>query len=327
MNSENRGEIVIFQKKGAGAVIQVTLKKETLWLSESQIALLFDRDRTVISKHIRNIFSEGELNRKSNVQKMHIAKSDKPVSFYNLDVIISVGYRLNSKRGTQFRIWASRVLKDHLVKGFTLNERRLKEKTAEIKLLKSSISLLERTVRSQAQDVDEARKLVTFLADFSAGLGVLDDYDHERLDTSGRTRSRAKRIGVEECLSLIDKMKSTIPSALFGRMKDRSFESSINQIFQSISGKELYPSIEEKAAMLLYLIVKNHSFIDGNKRIAAAVFLYFLDRNGLLYAKSGTMLLGNDGLAAMTLLIAESKSGEMETIRKVVVSILNRGLK
>jgi hypothetical protein len=174
MNSENRGEIVIFQKKGAGAEIQVTLKKETLWLSESQIALLFDRDRTVISKHIRNIFSEGELNRKSNVQKMHIAKSDKPVSFYNLDVIISVGYRVNSKRGTQFRIWASRVLKDHLVKGYTLNERRLKEKTAEIKLLKSGICLLERTVRSQAQDVDEARKLVTFLADFSAGLGVLD---------------------------------------------------------------------------------------------------------------------------------------------------------
>lgn len=319
------GEIVIYNKLEGNIDIQVTLKDETIWITEKELSLLFERDRTVIGRHIRNIFESEELDEKSNVQKMRIAKSDKPVSFFNLDVILSVGYRVNSKKGTQFRIWANRILKDHLVKGYTLNEKRLKEKTEEIELLKNSLKIVERSLSNQVDTLDQAKNLVSLLTDFSDGLTVLDDYDNENLDEKGKTEKTAVRITVEECYEIIESMKKQFKSDLFGKLKDESFNSSINQIYQSISGQELYPSIEEKAAMLLYLIVKNHSFIDGNKRIGASIFLHFLNKNNLLYNNQGKSKLSNEGLAALTILIAESKREEMETIKKVAVSILNRG--
>ncbi len=326
MIGKKHGEVIIYTKPEGSTEIRVTFQDETVWLPEQDMALLFDRDRTVIGRHIRNILKEEELDEKSNVQKMHIANSDKPVSFYNLDVILSVGYRVNSKRGTQFRIWANRILKDHLIKGYTINERRLKEKTEEIELLKSSLRIVERSLKNQAETLEQAQSIVSFLADFSGGLGILDDYDNERLDAGGKTQKPAVRITVEECLEIIDRMKDHFVSDVFARPKDGSFESSVNQIYQGFSGQEMYPSIEEKAAMLLYLIVKNHSFTDGNKRIAASIFLHFLNRNNLLYDAEGKPKLSNEGLATITLLIAESKPEEMETIKRVVISILNRGL-
>lgn len=321
---KNFGEIVIYTKPEGQTDIAVTLQDETIWMTEKDLSLLFERNRTVIGRHIKNIFESGELDEKSNVQKIRIANSDKPVSYYNLDVIISVGYRVNSKKGTQFRIWANKILKDHLVEGYSINEKRLKEKNEELQLLKSTIQIIERSLINQAESLEEAKSLVRMMGDFSKGLNLLDDYDHESLDISGRTKMEAFRLTLEECYNIIDFMKSEFSSELFGKPKDESFESSINQIYQGFSGQEIYPSIEEKAAMLLYFIVKNHSFIDGNKRIGAAIFLHFLNQNGLLYDKNGKIILSNEGLAALTLMIAESKPDEMETMKKVVVSILNR---
>ncbi|MBF0117847.1 MAG: virulence protein RhuM/Fic/DOC family protein [Desulfobacterales bacterium] len=324
---ENKGEIIIYQTPEGKSEIEVKLENETLWLTEQQIALLFDRNRTVIGRHIKNITKKGELDEKSNVQKMHIALSDKPVTFYNLDMILSIGYRVNSKRGTQFRIWANTVLKEYLIKGYTINEKRLKERENEIKSLKIGIQLLERTIINQAQQLEEAKTLVNIIADFSNGLSILDDYDNERLDDKGITEKEAVYIPYEEFKGIIPTIKDEFNSALFGMEKDSSFQSSVGQIYQSFGGEELYPSIEEKAAVLLYLIVKNHSFSDGNKRIAAALFLYFLNKNGMLYRKDGTTLFDGNTLASVTLMIAESKSGEMEIIKKIIISILNRSNK
>jgi hypothetical protein len=283
MNNESRGEIVIYQDKDGQAEIEVKLLNETLWLTEQQISRLFGRDRTVIGRHIKNIFKEEELDEKSNVQKMHIANSDKPVAFYNLDMILSVGYRVNSKRGTQFRIWANRVLKEHLIKGYTLNEKRLKEKSEELLTLKSGIEILERSILNKTRNLEEAKSLVSLVAGFARGLTILDDYDHGNLDKEGATKRRAVHIGYDEFHGIVGEMKTMFDSEVFGREKDESFRSSVGQIYQSFDGKELYPTIEEKAAMLLYLVVKNHSFADGNKRIAATLLIYFLDKNNLLY--------------------------------------------
>ena len=324
---ENKGEIVIYQTPEGKTELEVKLEKDTLWLTEQQIALLFERDRTAIGRHIKNIIKEGELDEKSNVQKMHIPLSDKPVTFYNLDMILSIGYRVNSKRGTQFRIWANTVLKEYLIKGYALDEKRLRERENEIQALKTGIQLLERTIANQAQQLEDAKTLVNIIADFSSGLGILDDYDNERLDEKGSTEKASVYIPYEEFKGIIPKIKDEFNSALFGLEKDSSFQSSVGQIFQSFGGRELYPTIEEKAAVLLYLIVKNHSFTDGNKRIAAALFLYFLNKNNMLYRKDGTTLFDGNTLAAVTLMVAESKPGEMEIIKKIIISILNRSSK
>ncbi|MDO9112042.1 MAG: virulence protein RhuM/Fic/DOC family protein [Desulfatirhabdiaceae bacterium] len=219
------------------------------------------------------------------MQKMHIPKSDKPVVYYNLDVIISVGYRVKSKRGVQFRQWATKRLKEYLVDGYAINQKRLEERNLELQHLKTGIAILRRAIAHQAQNLDDAENLAGLLERFFGGLSLLDDYDHETLDVTGKTKRKAVVIDLVEYQKLIDAMRSEFSSDLFGRKKDTGFESSIRQIYQSFGGTELYPSVEEKAAMLLYLIVKNHSFIDGNKRIAAACFIYFLERYSLLYLK------------------------------------------
>ena len=277
----NFGEIIIYTNEDKKDEIQVTLQDDTVWLTQLQIVDLFQSSKANISEHVANIYDTGELVKEATVRVFRTVRTEgqrnvtRNLEYYNLDMILSVGYRVNSKRGTQFRMWANRILKDHLVKGYTLNEKRLREKTEEIELLKKSLSIVERSLKTQVESLEQAQNLVSFLSDFSSGLGILDDYDHEKLDKDGITVKAAVRVTVAECLDVIIQMKDKFESSVFAVPKDESFESSVNQIFQSFSGKDVYPSIEEKAAMLLYFVVKNHSFVDGNKRIAASLFLYF----------------------------------------------------
>ncbi len=319
------GELLIYTDPRGGAIAEVRLIEETLWLTEKQMSDVFERDRTVIGRHIAAIFSTAELEKESNVQKMHFAHSAKPVQLYSLDVVLSVGYRVNSKRGTQFRIWANRVLKDHLIKGFSIDRKKLTEQEERLRELKESIRLVERSLITEARDIGKARTIVRILADFADGLDVLDAYDRQSLQAKGSTSRQAQKIDVDEFLQVVAQMGEECGSGLFGVSKHQSFESSVGQIYQTFDDKELYPTIEEKAAMLLYLVVKNHSFVDGNKRIAAALFLYFLDRNGILFSSSGRRILGDDGLAALTLLIAVSKPEEKDIMVRILVTILNNG--
>ncbi len=320
--------IEIYQTPDGKARVEVMFEEETFWLSQNQIALLFERERTVITKHLRNIFKEGELDEKVVCAKfahttLHGAMKGKTqeneVKYYNLDVILSVGYRINSKQGTQFRQWATQRLKEYLVQGYTINEKRLAEKNMQVETLKTGIRILSRALETQAIKEDsETLKL------FAKGLEILDDYDHETLDILGKTIKEAVFPTVDEYLEIIGFMKSDFPTAVFAKSKDHSFQSSVAQIGQSFGGQELYPSIEEKAATLLYLIVKNHSFVDGNKRIGAACFLCFLERNGLLFIEDKQPIISNEALAALTLFVASSKPEEMESVRKLIISMLNR---
>ncbi len=265
-------QVEIFQAPDQQVQVEVFIENETVWLNRQQMAVLFDRDIKTIGKHIGNIFVEGELESKSVVSNFATTATDGKtyrVEHYNLDVIISVGYRVKSKRGTQFRQWATQRLKDYLVDGYAINQKRLKERNLELKQLKEGITILHRAIEHEAKTIEDAARLSGLLEQFSAGLLLLDDYDHETLDTEGKTALPSVRVGKEQYQGLIEAMRTEFSSDLFGRPKDDSFESSISQIDQSFGGVELYPTIEEKAAMLLYLIVKNHSFVDGNKRIAA----------------------------------------------------------
>ena len=329
--TEDKGEIVIYTASDGTVQTEVRLQGGTLWLSQYQMEELFDTDRTSLVKHVKNIIDTGELEELTTCAKFAQVQQEgkrqvrREIQYYNLDMILSVGYRVNSKRGTQFRIWANRILKDHLVKGYTLNQKLLQEKTGQIRKLRDSITLVERSILTQAESLEEARNVIKVLSDFAAGLELLDDYDHESLENTGRTKKEAVRISKHDFISVIESMRSQFSSDIFGRPKDSSFESSIGQIYQSFSGSDLYPSIEHKAAVLLYFVVKNHSFADGNKRIAAALFLYFLERNSLLYRLDGQQIITNDGLAALTLLIAVSKPEEKDTMVKITMTILNRG--
>lgn len=268
------------------------------------------------------MFKERELTMESNMQKMHIANSDRPVAIYSLDVIISVGYRVKSIRGTQFRQWATRRLKDYLIEGVAINEQRLAQKNKEIKVLHDGIRILSRAIEDQAVNNED----YAWLHQFSVGLQLLDDYDHESLDERGKHTNSAEYPSMAEYMVLVDKMRAEFNSDVFGKEKDGGFDSAVNQIRQGFGDQEVYPSIEEKAAMLLYLVVKNHAFVDGNKRIAAACFLLFLQRNGLLYTDSEELIISNEALASLTLFVAASKADEMETVRRLLVSVLNRNL-
>jgi death-on-curing family protein len=314
-----KNTIEIYKSPDHKIELKVNLDNETVWLSQEQLVVLFDRDQSVISRHIRNVFKEGELEEECNMQKMHIPNSDKPVTFYNLDVIISVGYRVKSQRGTQFRQWATQRLKEYLVEGVAINEKRLAQKNQEIKILHDGIRILSRAIEAKANLEDH-----NWLLEFSEGLKLLDDYDHEQLDKAGKHTSRVTYPAREEYMDIVESMRTEFNTAVFGMLKDTGFDSAIGQIQQAFGKKDIYPSIEEKAAMLLYLIVKNHAFVDGNKRIAAACFLLFLERNNLLFDKHGNAILSNEALASITLLVASSKSDEMETMKQLIISILNR---
>ena len=316
----NENQIEIYQNK-EGIILNVQLSNETVWLNQEQLTLLFERDQSVISRHLANVFKEGELDKKSNMQKMHIANSDKPVWFYNLDVIISVGYRVKSIRGTQFRQWATKRLKDYLIEGVAINEKRLEQKNKEIQVLHDGIRILSRAIEEKAIAEDFG-----WLNQFSIGLQLLDDYDHEALDAKGTHLKTANYPAQAEYMELVELMRAEFNSDVFGKEKDGGFDSAVNTIKQGFGEQDVYPTLEEKAAMLLYLVVKNHAFVDGNKRIAAACFLLFLERNSMLYNSAGQTIISNEALASLTLFVASSKAEEMETVRKLLISVLNRNV-
>lgn len=332
MNKDfNKGEIVIYTSEDGKVTLDTKLENDTIWLTQKQMAELFGVKIPAISKHLKNIFNEGELNEEVVISILettthHGAIEGKmqtnETKFYNLDAIISVGYRVNSSRATQFRIWSTSVLKEYLTKGYAINELKIKQQQENINALKTSVDLLTRTLTNQIENIDEAQVVAKILNGFAHGLDLLDNFDHKSLDTKGVTKKEAVRITTDEFLQIVKEMKSEFASDVFGNPKDKSFDSSVNQIYQTFGGNELYPTLEEKAAMLLYLITKNHSFSDGNKRIAASCFLYFLEKNGILY-KAGVPIIDSATLFALTVLIAESNPKEMETMRQIVVSVLN----
>ncbi len=311
-------------KSGDSSEIKVQFDNDTVWLNQYQLTELFQTDRTSILKHIQNIYSTNELDKKSTCAKFAQVRLEgerrvtRRILHYNLDMIISVGYRVNSKRGVQFRQWATQRLKDYLVKGYAINEKRLAQKQQEVQYLKTGLRILGRAIEEQ---IDNSNNEMLKL--FAKGLELLDDYDHEQLDLNGDTKGKTVYPEFDDYMALINEMYSEFKSDVFAKPKDESFNSSIGQIKQSFGNKELYPSLEEKAANLLYLIVKNHSFVDGNKRIAAACFLLFLDQNNIL-RKNGELLINNDALAALTLFIASSRSEEADTVKRLIISILNR---
>lgn len=322
---DNRGKIVIYQTKDGKTSIDVKLENETVWLTLSQITELFDRDKSVVSRHISNVFREGELDRNSVVAKNATTASDGKiyqVEYFNLDVIISVGYRVKSQRGTQFRIWANKILKDYLIKGYAINQQ---VKAAQLEDLKSTVRLLSNVIEHKQLTLDEANGLLRVITDYTYGLDTLDKYDYQQLEVDSTTPTEEFRATYEEAMEAIHLLQKKFGSSdLFGNEKDQSFKSSINTIYQTFGGEELYPSVEEKAAMLFYLVVKNHSFSDGNKRIAAFLFLWFLEKNGILYKSDGSKLIGNNTLVALTLMIAESRTEEKDVMVKVVINLINK---
>ena len=274
---------------------------------------------------MRNIYREGELEASSTVAKNATVQIEsgrsvkRDIDYYNLDAIISVGYRVNSKQGTQFRKWANQILKDYLVQGYAINEKRLQQKQQEVEFLKTGLRIVSRALENAGDEQEQA----VFLQ-FAKGLAILDDYDHEALDKKGLTQKETVYPDFQDYMKLILQMYSDIESEVFAKPKDESFHSSINQIKQTFGDAELYPSIEEKAANLLYFITKNHSFVDGNKRIAAACFLYFLQQNNALLNSKDEPIISNETLATLTLYIANSRTEESEVVKRLIISVLNR---
>ena len=322
-------KIVIYQTEDGQTQIDVRLENETVWLTQAQMVELFQTTKQNVSLHIGNVFKEGELEREATVKEyLTVQKEGKRdvtrrVIYYNLDVIISVGYRVKSKRGTAFRIWARKVLKDYLVKGYAVNERIRKEQIGELRQL---VGMLGRTIQSQPLlSTDETNALFEVVTDYTYALDTLDNYDYERLTIEKTTKQEVFHATYENAMQEINRLREKFGgSVLFGNEKDDSFKSSIGQIYQTFGGEELYPSVEEKAAMLLYLVTKNHSFSDGNKRIAATLFLWFLNNNHILYRTDGSKRLADNTLVALTLMIAESKTEEKDVMVKVVVNLINQ---
>ncbi|NQT75003.1 MAG: virulence protein RhuM/Fic/DOC family protein [Candidatus Omnitrophica bacterium] len=328
INNAPRGEITIYQTKDKKVKLEVKIQQETTWLNLNQMVILFGRDKSVISRHLRNVFKTKELTRHSVVAKFATTGADRKVyqvDYYTLDAILSVGYRVNSKRGAQFRIWATNVLKRHLIDGYTLNERRLKEKAGKLEALQKSIKLISTIKTHKELDYKEAMGLLDVISDYSYGLGLLDEYDNKKLKITKTTSEEKFRLDYDGAIKTVEELKKRFgASSIFGKEKDKSFRGSIDTIYQTFDNKELYPSVEEKAANLLYFIVKNHSFVDGNKRIAASIFLWFLEKNKILYRDDGSKRLADNALVALTLMIAESNPSERDIISKLVVNLINR---
>jgi len=324
------GKVIIYQPQSGAPEIQVTFENESLWLSQRAMGELFDKDTDTIGLHIKNIFNERELQEDATTEKSSVVQKEgnrsvkRTVTHYNLDVILSVGYRVSSKRGTQFRIWASKVLKDYLVQGYALNEKRLKDQSQQYDALKATVRLLGTVASAKTLNTDEASGLLKVITDYTYALDILDRYDHRNLTIEATHKQTAFVATYAEAMKAIHGLRDKFGgSSLFGNEKDDSFQSSIATIYQSFGGHDLYPSVEEKAASLLYFVVKNHSFSDGNKRIAAFLFVWFLEKNNLLYREDGSKRLADNVLVALTLMIAESKPDEKEIMVQVVVNLIN----
>lgn len=324
----SKGEIIIYQTKDKKVVLEVKLQQETIWLTQKQIAHLFGTQRPAITKHLNNIFKSKELHEDLVCSILeHTARDGKVYStkFYNLDAIISVGYRVNSARATQFRIWATDVIRRHLIDGYTLNEHRLMQQAHKLQTLQRAIKLIGAIKGRKQLEYKEAMGLLEVISDYNYALGLLDDYDYKRLRISHISREEKFVLTYELAIKSVKELRKKFGgSGLFGVARDQSFKSSIASIYQTFDGKDLYPSIEEKAANLLYFVVKNHSFVDGNKRIAASIFLWFLEKNGLLYKADGAKRIADNALVALTLMIAESDPCEQEVMVTLVVNLINK---
>ena len=327
LNKQVNEQIIIYSSEDGQTQVDVRLVNETVWLTQSQIAELFGTKRPAITKHLKNIYDSKELDEGSTCSILeHMGNSGKQAyntKYYNLDAILSVGYRVNSKNATQFRQWANKVLKQYLINGYAINERIRKEQIGELRQL---VGMLGRTIKSQPLlSNDETNALFEVVTDYTYALDTLDNYDYERLTIEKTTSEEPFRATYDNAMEAINGLRDKFGgSALFGNEKDDSFKSSIGQIYQTFGGEELYPSVEEKAAMLLYLVTKNHSFSDGNKRIAATLFLWFLNGNRILYHPDGSKRIADSTLVALTLMIAESKTEEKDVMIKVVVNLINR---
>ena len=323
MTENLNDKIIIYQSEDGKTQLDVKLEGETVWLNTKQMAELFDKEESNIRRHVNNVFNEAELPRENNVHFLHVNGVKKPVPFYTLEVIISVGYRVHSYRGVRFRQWANSVLKQYLVKGYAINENIRKHQIAELRQL---IQVLGRAIQQQpAKTTDESNALFDVVVDYTYALDTLDNYDYQRLHIAKTTKEEPFHATYENAMHEIDILRQKFGgSILFGNEKDESFKSSIGQIYQTFDGTELYPSVEEKAAMLLYLVTKNHSFSDGNKRIAATLFLWFMNNNAILYRPDGTKRIADNTLVALTLMIAESKTEEKDIMVKVVVNLINQ---
>ena len=319
----SKSSIEIYHSPEGNVELSVKLENDTVWLSANQMAILFDRDEKTIRKHIANIFSEQELDKENNTQFLRVVGVNQKVAYYTLDVIISVGYRVKSVNGTRFRQWANKVLKEYLIKGYAINKDINAERYNE---LKDVVRLMARTISLQSTITnDEYSGLFNVIGDYVYALDILDGYDYQNLSIIQTTQDEQFRATYENAMKAINALKGKFgENRWFANEKDSSFKSSIGQIYQTFDGEELYPSVEEKAAMLLYLVVKNHSFSDGNKRIAAMLFLWFMENNGILYGPNGEKRIANNTLVALTLMIAESRTEEMDIIVKVVVNLINR---
>ena len=316
-------KIIIYQTEDGQTQIDVRLENDTVWLSANQMAVLFGRDEKTVRKHINNVFSDQEVPQDINTHFLRVNGVKQPVAYYTLDVIISVGYRVKSKQGVQFRQWANRILKEYVIKGYAVNDRIRKEQIGELRQL---VGMLGRTILNQTLiSTDETNALFEVVTDYTYALDTLDNYDYERLSIDKITKEEPFHATYENAMEAINGLREKFGgSSLFGNEKDDSFKSSIGQIYQTFGGEELYPSVEEKAAMLLYLVTKNHSFSDGNKRIAATLFLWFLNNNGILYRQDGSKRIADNTLVALTLMIAESKTEEKDVMVKVVVNLINQ---
>ena len=329
MTENLNDKIIIYQSEDGKTQLDVKLEGETVWLTQAQMVELFQTSKQNVSLHINNIYKEGELGKEATVKDYLTVQSEgartihRRVKYYNLDMIISVGYRVNTKRGIRFRQWANSVLKQYLVKGYAINENIRKQQIAELRQL---VQVVSRTIQQQpAKSTDESNALFDVVVDYTYALDTLDDYDYQRLHIARITKEEPFHATYENAMHEIDLLRQKFGgSVLFGNEKDESFKSSIGQIYQTFGGVELYPSVEEKAAMLLYLVTKNHSFSDGNKRIAATLFLWFMNNNNILYRPDGSKRIADNTLVALTLMIAESKTEEKDIMVKVVVNLINQ---
>lgn len=324
----DKGEIIIYQTSDGQTELDVRLEGDTVWLSQAQLAQLLQVRPQNITMHIRNVYKEGELERSATCKNFLQIQNEggrlitRNMKFYNLDVIISVGYRVKSLRGTQFRIWANRVLKEYLIKGYAINRNAKQEQLDE---LKRTISVMSNVLAAKSVTKDEAVGLLKVISDYAYGLDTLDRYDYQQLEIADTTPEERFRATYDNAMQALQMLKEQFgASELFAREKDSSFRSTMGAIYQTFGGKDLYPSVEEKAANLLYLTVKNHSFSDGNKRIAAFLFLWFMEKNGILYREDGSRLIDNNTLVALTLMIAESRTEEKDVMTKVVVNLINK---
>ncbi len=323
--------IKIFQTKDKRTEIQVIVQSESVWLSQKQMAELFEKDSDTIGLHLRNIYKSGELTEKATTDKYSVVQKEgnrnvkRTIKLYNLDAIISVGYKVNSKRGVQFRIWSNQVIKDYLINGFAINEKRLRTQIDNLNSLKETVRLLTKVTEQKKLTSEESEGLLKIVSGYAYALDVLDQYDYQNLKISDTSEGELYRVTYKEAIQKISQLRKFYGNShLFGKEKDDSFKSSISTIYQTFDKKDLYPSIEEKAANLLYLVTKNHSFVDGNKRIAAFLFLYFLEKNNLLFKENGEKRIPDNALVALTLMIAVSQPSEKETMIKVIVNLINK---